>query len=602
MAGREKTAIYYERVSTTHDSQEESLENQRKLVESYLKRHPEIKLAEPLDTYSERVSGKSDERPRFQSMLKRVEQGDIDFVLIKDFKRLSRSVEVSTQLKDYAKEYGFQFILLSTGQKYDPNDPGNRMLYGFESLINEDLVYRQSEYARLAHRQKCEAKKLNRNNVTFGFRWDAEKKDIVIDDEKAEIMRTLYELYVFRNQSLEELRRYLAGIGLHYTTNTIAKWLSETAYIGIFHINKKGSELGVGSGKKTKRFINPVEEWVAVERPDLAFLDKELFEMAQIMRNRSKNLHQQDKNGVNQSRFKGYHLFSAKIFCAECGSSYVHGYSDRKETIGIYRHRNFTKKEEALKSCKNDVFGKVYEEDLINLCAQAINGVIADNRNCMKVLLKELEDVIRNEFDQRKELARKRKELNALNVESEKVMQAYIDAPVHMRSKLAEKSEGIEERINKVQSEIDRLERANEATDDIRVQMEEIEKEIKRWEVITTEQFDKDVVNSFISKILIHHDGRIEIVLNTNKAIEYMLPQKKRNSKKSSSFFMPMNVFFGEEENGSRSDVFALIKAFKEGKKQSVGLTLISFLYKGLKGKRRTQKDAIVLVKIVVWI
>ena len=50
-------AVYYERVSTVHFEQAESLENQRKLCESYLKRHPEIELAEPIGTYSERVSG-----------------------------------------------------------------------------------------------------------------------------------------------------------------------------------------------------------------------------------------------------------------------------------------------------------------------------------------------------------------------------------------------------------------------------------------------------------------------------------------------------------------------------------------------------------------
>lgn len=128
-------ALYYERVSTTHTDQDESMANQRALAASFLKRHPEIELAEPMDTYSERVSGKSDERTKYKEMLKRLEKGDIRYVLVKDFKRLNRSTELSAQLSNYSKKYGFQFILLSTGQLIDPNAQQSRMTYGFESLL-----------------------------------------------------------------------------------------------------------------------------------------------------------------------------------------------------------------------------------------------------------------------------------------------------------------------------------------------------------------------------------------------------------------------------------------------------------------------------------
>ena len=57
-----KKAVYYERVSTLNDEQTNSLENQRKLCEDFLKKHSEIILAEPIDSYTERVSGKSDLR------------------------------------------------------------------------------------------------------------------------------------------------------------------------------------------------------------------------------------------------------------------------------------------------------------------------------------------------------------------------------------------------------------------------------------------------------------------------------------------------------------------------------------------------------------
>ena len=106
MRNKKFAALYYERVSTEHETQDNSLVNQRSLCNNFLKRNQDIQLAEPIDTYVERVSGKSDARPRYQALIKRLKQGDIDYLLIKDFKRLNRSSEVSAQMKNLSKKYG----------------------------------------------------------------------------------------------------------------------------------------------------------------------------------------------------------------------------------------------------------------------------------------------------------------------------------------------------------------------------------------------------------------------------------------------------------------------------------------------------------------
>ena len=87
-----------------HDEQTNSLENQRRLASDYIKRHAEeLELAEPLGTYSERESGKSDVRKRYSAMLDRLEEGDISYILVKDLKRLNRSSESSAKLRSLCK-------------------------------------------------------------------------------------------------------------------------------------------------------------------------------------------------------------------------------------------------------------------------------------------------------------------------------------------------------------------------------------------------------------------------------------------------------------------------------------------------------------------
>lgn len=315
-------AVFYARVSTKKEEQEESLENQNSLKEIYLKSHPNIKC---IAEYSEQVSGKSDLRPEYQKMIERAKDPLVKYIMVKDTKRLYRSSAVAYEFKETLKKYGLKLILLSTGQISDPNanDIGTQMMFGIESVLNEEVVQRQSNYGRVTHQLKCERKILNRNNITFGYAWDDVNKEIYINEEEARIIRKMFDLYVFQGYGAKALEKYFEMKGYPRSAQTIRKYLEETAYIGIFHLNKKSSVLGIGKGAKTKRFTNPKEEWVPVERPELAIVDEEIFELAQRMRESKRGLYKQGENVSRQVWFSGTHIFSGKLFCGMCSRSYI---------------------------------------------------------------------------------------------------------------------------------------------------------------------------------------------------------------------------------------------------------------------------------------
>lgn len=513
-----KMAIYYERVSTTHESQDNSMENQRKLCETYLKRHPEIQLAEPIDTYVEKVSGKSDVRPCYQAMLERLKEGDIDYVLIKDFKRLNRSTEVSAKIKTLSRKYGFKFILLSTGQIYDPNQSENRMLYGFESLVNEEVVYRQSEYGRIAHRQKCDSKTLNRNNVTFGYRWNPVTSEIEIDEEQAEIVKEVFDMYVFQNKGMLEIRKYLQQeYGLCRTANTIRNWLSETAYIGIFHLNKKGSELGVGSGQKTKRFTNPREEWVPVERPELAIVDKEVFDLVQKIKESKQKTYNADKNGVLQGRFLGTHLFSGLIFCKECNCSYIHSYADRKQKISIYKDSNRIRVRNLLEECRNTEYKRIYEEDMKRIVVRVINTMLTEKKDCFERVFAVLEDVIsegRNEKNKQKVM---RKELDKTYATLEKTKLAYIDANHGpLRNALEQDYENLLKRIETLEKELEESDEKVQDTVDVKSQIEAVKRALGDLKEVNIDTLNREEVRSLFQRMEIDAAGHLDVFMRNN--------------------------------------------------------------------------------------
>lgn len=585
----EKLALYYERVSTNHEEQNESMENQRALAKSYLKRHPEISLAEPLDTYSERVSGKSDERPKYQLLLKRLERGDIRYVMVKDFKRLNRSTEVSAQLGNYAKMYHFQFILLSTGQIIDPNSEQNRMMYGFESLMNQEVVYRQSEYGRLAHRQKCEAKRLNRNNILFGYLWDSEKKDIIINQEQASIIRTMFDLYVFRDYGIVEIRRYLETKGYTYSSNTVIKWLTETAYIGIFHLNKKGSELGVGSGMKTKRYMNPKDEWIAVERPDLAIVDKRIFDLAQKIRENRREFFSNEKVDENgnrikmsrQDRFRGIHLFSSKIVCAECGYTYLHAYSDRNKSIGIYKDSYTARSKKLLSECSNKEYKRLYEEDLTAITVTIINGLIEKNKDCIPTLLNILREVMLDDSYNREERVVRQQTIKRLKELLTKIQDRFIYAEGELLEALNQKYKDVQKQIYQLEEENAEENQQKEKFDEIENRFTLISEAIQKWSVIDTESVDRKVVNTFIDKMIIHADGKLEVYLNTNESFIYTIPKKhKRKSSNGSS------TFFAEKMDYPRQE--KMVQKYATGVRLKSALPLFEFGYGEKIGNRRT--------------
>ena len=506
-------ALYYERVSTEHEEQDLSMRNQRSLCDNFLKKNRNIKLAEPVDKYVERISGKSDARPKYKALIQRLKQGDINFLLIKDFKRLNRSSEVSAQMKNLSKKYSFKFILLSTGQIYDPNAPENRMMYGFESLLNEEVVYRQSEYARLAHKQKCQEKRLNRNNITFGYKW--EEDDIVIDEKNARIVQELFELYVFKDYGISELRKHLLlKYQLRRSGNTVRKWIHETAYRGVFHLNKKGSELGGGVGQKTKRFDNPKEEWVPVLRPDLAIVDKRIFELAQRISDSRNRTYNGEKDSV---KFKGKHLFSSVIYCKECKSSYVHDYADRKKQIAIYRDStSLLLSKNILKECPNQKYKRVYEDDMKRIVVETLTKMVNSHQSSFDDVANILEGIIIENNGRNDIQKEKQREIERIKITLEKTKSAYIDAkPGVLRDDIEKDYQALVIKYKEAKQELSTIQEKINDVNRIKKQVKDMRDAVMHLKNIEEKSLNRNTIRSFIQRIYVSKEGKIEVIFHS---------------------------------------------------------------------------------------
>ena len=515
---KKKRALFYDRVSTLNTEQDTSVENQLQLCIDFLESHPEFELAEPIDTYVERVSGKNDLREQYDALLKRIaSDGDIHYIMVKDLKRLSRSSEVSLEFKTFCKVYDVKLILLGNrgAEEYDPNAEGTRLIYSIEAAINEEYVHNQSRLGRLSHKQKMQAKRLNRNNITFGYNWDDDQKDIVIDSEKAMIVREVFDYYVFGGLGASKIANKIAeNHGVVVATNTITNWLCETAYVGIFHMNKKGSVLGVGHGQKTKRFMNDKSEWVSVERPDLRIVPQDIFDLAQAIRQDRLAAGGKNSKGIRQAYFRGNHLFSAKVYCKECGNSYIHYWCNQKKTIGAYKDSFGIKNHDPEKSCTNTEYGRIYENQLEAVSLASINGYIENNKECIPVLIDVLRTVLKKSPSEESKIISLKKRLKSVSVKRDKCRERYIEEEnrqmkedLHARyQQLVEEIEDIERQLKALSSE-EKVEKVNI----VEKRMKEIESVLA--ELQNLKALDRDIIESFIKRIEIDKAGEIDILL-----------------------------------------------------------------------------------------
>ena len=113
----------------------DSIKNQRDLVRDYLAKHPDLRhVAEYVD---DGYSGTNFERPGFQKMMKDIQAGKINCIIVKDLSRFGRNyIEVGKYLERLFPSIGVR--LISILDQYDSakeNSDADRIIIPFKNLI-----------------------------------------------------------------------------------------------------------------------------------------------------------------------------------------------------------------------------------------------------------------------------------------------------------------------------------------------------------------------------------------------------------------------------------------------------------------------------------
>lgn len=204
----------YTRKSTTEglDSDFNTLDAQRESAEHYVRAQAHQNWTILSTRYDDGgFTGANTERPALQRLLDDIERGAIDLVVVYKVDRLSRSLLDFARLMERFDKKGVGFV--SVTQNFDTSSSMGRLvlniLLSFAQFERELISERTRDKIQAARRRG----KWTGGQVSLGYRIEPEQRGLAIIPEEAEVVRTIFDLYL-QTHSIGFITERLNELGL----------------------------------------------------------------------------------------------------------------------------------------------------------------------------------------------------------------------------------------------------------------------------------------------------------------------------------------------------------------------------------------------------
>ena len=335
-------AALYIRLSVEFNGQRgDSLETQKKIMESFAALHPDIQVS---GIYTDNgITGRTFERAAFQQMLADVEAGKINCIIVKDLSRLGRStIDTGYYIEKYFPVRQVRFIAVNDQYDSEANqNNGEHIILPFKNMVNEAYAADISRKVRSQTRQSMKSGNYIGARPPYGYRKDPENcHKLIVNEETAPAVRDIFQWAadgVSLNRIATQLNEqgiitpgfYLVKCGLikpgrlmgsgNWQTWTVTKILADEVYVGDM-VQGKTKTIG------HKQVPTGPEEWIIVRDTHEPLISRELFEKVQELRRRAAA---KSKDQVNIPYTEN--VLRGRIFCGHCGKN-LH----RKRSHGEY--------------------------------------------------------------------------------------------------------------------------------------------------------------------------------------------------------------------------------------------------------------------------
>ena len=505
-------------------SESDSISNQRLIVDHYLKDHPEIK---PVKEYvDDGFTGLNYDRPDMKELLKDIDAGEIDCVIVKDLSRFGREhIQTQQYILQNFKEKGVRFIAIS--DHYDSLTADaceTHLVMPVKALTNDTYSRDISSKVRASQTIKRERGEFIAPFAPYGYVKDPEDHNHLVKDPEAALV--VQQIFAKRmagmtaNAIANDLKNsyvytpsiYKKKHGSNFkspntpknpygwTTAQVLRILEDEVYIG----SVVQGRITKVNYKVNKIIHNPKESWCVVPDMHEPIISKGDFEIVQSLLKRDA----MKLPGGNASN-----IFGGLLFCGDCGRSMIRRVRRRKKGDKISFMCSGHNKGGTCTS------HEIEEKDLTEIVLSCLNERIKEMcrygelaRNLDKINVSQDEAVL---YDNK---------IKDLKVELEKCERLKASLFQDLREGLLDDKQfdSYREKYSKQEIELSKaIKKQEEIIENIYKNGLVAEDMLERFKTQSElEELDRILLVSLVDRILIYDDNVVEIVYRYRNEIE----------------------------------------------------------------------------------
>ena len=491
----------YCRVSTDKEDQANSFEAQRRYFREYIQLNPKWELYE---VYAdEGITGTSTKkRVQFNRMIDDAYQGKFQLIITKEVSRFSRNILDTIAYTRELKAIGIGVkFLLDSIFTLDPDA---------EMYLTMMASMAQEESRRTSNRVVWGQTRQMERGVVFGHSllgYDVKNGELMVNHQGAEIVRLIFHKYAMEQSSTSNIAKYLTQQGYptgsgstEWRTTAIIKILKNEKYVGDLVQKKTYTPDYLTHEKKANKGVHPL---ITVRNHHEPIISRELWDSAQ------ERLRKNNKHGEGDWGHSNRYVFSGKIKCGQCGSSFVGRWKYRKDGSKIRRWSCGRAAGSSLAGCN---IGKlVRDDDAMVMLKTAVRSLCVDinaiSAEVTEIVLGVLQMEGRDNGDKSRQL---RYEEKRILDKKERVLDAYLSQQISSADMRIMNGK-YDHQLAELNRRLDEIQRCREICDDAVPLRITIKREVE--EIVRCETDSEVYYKALLDSLWVFHGGHMELRL-----------------------------------------------------------------------------------------
>lgn len=516
-------AIYIRLSREDGDKEEsDSVGNQRKLLTEYVNKQDDFIL---YDVYiDDGFTGTNFNRPDFQRMIKDIEDGKVNCVVVKDLSRFGRDyIDTGRYLERVFPELGVRFI--SVTDNIDSIKQAYDMLLPIKNIFNEQYARDISNKIQATVKSKQKAGEFIGAFTSYGYKKSpVNKNKLVIDEYAADVVRRIFSMYL-QGIGKQSIAKALNAEGIlcpseykklngenykncnrlkttsYWTYSTIKIMLQNEMYIGNMIQGKKHQRM------RSKQRMVDKENWIRVENTHEPIIDRDTWDKVQKLLTKK---HRDIDLETNKNIFAGF------IKCGDCGRAMM---------------KNFWRKADGSKSYS--FYCGTYKRSGKDYCSphtlpfQVLNDIVLGDLKAIVHSVEDLQELVKKQSFTASRIKKSADtELVKLKAELERVKKLKKSIYEDYKDELISKDEyfsyredyGQKETLYAKQIEALEAKKKDNVTEDI-FQTPWLRRLLELKDI---EELDRDIIVEMIDEIIVYENRKIKIRYNFGNELEHL--------------------------------------------------------------------------------